>query len=120
MVTRLSGGGRRDAHIKSLIWREAALAYIYLIPTGLFKLHLVVSDQDLQRPCTEIMQSLQYNLCSPNTYSCDSSPQQTPLGDGLYPSSVTNISRQQPLNILSTFSGRHSISNANRIPRLDG
>ena len=52
-----------DSHIKSSIL--AALAYIHLIPTGLFNLHLVVPDQDLQRACTEIVQPLQYNLCSP-------------------------------------------------------
>ena len=51
-----------NTYNKSLIWREAALAYIHFIPTGLFNLHLVVPDQDLQRACTEIMQSLQYNL----------------------------------------------------------
>lgn len=41
-----------------------AFAYINFIPTGLFVLHLVVADQDVQQASTEIMESLPYKLCT--------------------------------------------------------
>ena len=52
------------AGIKCLVWGEDALAFIYLVPTRLFDLHLVVPDQDVNRASNEIMQSLPYNICS--------------------------------------------------------
>ena len=54
-----------DVHINSLVWGEDALAYIHFIPTGLFNLHLVVQDEDLQRASTQIRQCLPYKICSP-------------------------------------------------------
>ena len=53
-----------DAHIKCLVWGEDALAYVHFIPTGLFDLHLVVQDEDLQRASTQITQFLPYKICS--------------------------------------------------------
>ncbi|KAF8800892.1 hypothetical protein BYT27DRAFT_7199177 [Phlegmacium glaucopus] len=58
------------AHIKCLVWGTDALAYVHFIPTGLFALHLVVADQDVQQASTEIIESLPYKTCTsiPDSY----------------------------------------------------
>ncbi|KAF8970545.1 hypothetical protein BDZ97DRAFT_49398 [Flammula alnicola] len=50
------------ANIRSLVWGEDALAFIYFVPTCLFDLQLIVADQDLQVASTVISDSLPYNV----------------------------------------------------------
>ena len=48
------------AHIKSLVWGEDALAFVYFVPVNLSALHLVVADQDLHVTSTKLTDSLPY------------------------------------------------------------
>ena len=46
------------------MWGTDALAYIHFIPTGLFALHLVVANKDVQQAFTEIIESLPCKNCT--------------------------------------------------------
>ena len=50
------------AHIKSLVWGEDALAFVYFVPANLTALHLVVADQDLHVASTKVTDSLSYEV----------------------------------------------------------
>ncbi|GLB43000.1 hypothetical protein LshimejAT787_1204490 [Lyophyllum shimeji] len=50
------------AHIKSFVWGEDALAFIYFVPADLDALHLVVADHDLGLASTKIIESLPYEV----------------------------------------------------------
>ena len=117
-----------ESYMKYLVWGEDALSmgYIHFIPTGLFDLYLVVSDQDVQRASNEIMQSLPYKICSAlahflptqvnrghfhtwyypkSQFLTTNSTWTTQTRRCLYPSSVTvsRCKRYQPLSFASTF-----------------
>jgi len=50
------------AHIKSLVWGEDALAFVYFVPADLSALHLVVADQDVHVASTTLTDSLPYEV----------------------------------------------------------
>ena len=49
-------------HIKSLVWGEDALAFVYFVPADLSALHLVVADQDVHAASTKVTDSLPYEV----------------------------------------------------------
>ena len=48
------------ARIKSLVWGDDALAFVYFVPTDLSALHLVVADQDVHVASNKVTDSLPY------------------------------------------------------------
>ena len=48
------------ARIKSLVWGDDALAFVYFVPTNLSALHLVVADQDVHVASKKVTDSLPY------------------------------------------------------------
>lgn len=57
-----AAGALSAAHIKSLVWGEDALAFVYFVPANLSALHLVVADQDVHVASTQVTDSLPYEL----------------------------------------------------------
>lgn len=109
---------------------------------GLFTLHLIIADQDIQRTSTEIVESLPYKLCTvildsyfePFFPNPDDRPTQFPhsvhlkptiatlIRDDYHPSSVATVSRrsrEEPLSVPFSVFEHHSVPNENYIHWLD-
>lgn len=57
-----AAGALSVADIKSLVWGEDALAFVYFIPANLSALHLVVADQDVHVASTKVTDALPYEV----------------------------------------------------------
>ena len=57
-----AAGAVSAADIKSLVWGEDALAFVYFVPANLSALHLVVADQDVHVAFTKVTDSLPYEI----------------------------------------------------------
>ena len=49
-----------DAHIPCLVWAEDALSFAYFVPTCLFALQLLVSDEHVYEACSAVATTLPY------------------------------------------------------------
>ncbi|KAG6849435.1 hypothetical protein H0H93_008511 [Arthromyces matolae] len=76
------------AGIKCLVWGEDALAFVHFVPTVLFGLHLVVSEDDVVRASNAITASLPYEVYTPFNDTYVDSRTMNPSQPLIYPRSV--------------------------------